>query len=142
MKIAVINGPNMKLLGIREPDIYGHETYKDLCRKIKKYCRDRKIKVSFFQSDCEGDLVRYIGRLYGKCDGIVINPAGYTHTSVALHDALSAVRIPAVEVHISDPDNREEWRKANFVRDVCVGTVSGEGTDGYLRAISMLSEKR
>ena len=110
MKIAVINGPNLNMLGIREPDIYGAETYDSLCKKIESFCENKGIEVTVFQSNHEGDLVDEIQRCYSKVDGIVINPAAYTHTSVAILDALKSVGIPAVEVHISDVSVRESFR--------------------------------
>ncbi len=139
MKILVINGPNLNMLGIREPDIYGSKTYDDLIKKIKAFCDEEKIEVGFVQSNHEGDLVDAIQRAYfDKTDGIVINPAAYTHTSVALLDALKAVSIPAVEVHISDVNAREEFRRVSFVRKACIATVSGQGFDGYITAIRLL----
>lgn len=140
MKILVINGPNINMLGIREPDIYGRETYADLLRKIEKYAEEKSIDVEFFQSNHEGDIVDKIQQSYQKIDGIVMNPAAYTHTSVAIPDALKAVGIPTVEVHISDVDSRESFRQISYVRPVCVGCVKGRGTDGYLQAIDILTD--
>ena len=138
MNILVINGPNLNMLGIREPDIYGRETYEDLCRKIREYAERKGVQVTLYQSNHEGDLVDVIQQAYGKTDGIVINPGGYTHTSVAVPDALKAVAIPAVEVHISDVDAREDFRKISYVRAACVKTIAGHGTNGYLEAIELL----
>ena len=138
MKILVINGPNLNMLGIREPDIYGRETYEDLCRKIRAHAENRGVEVTLYQSNHEGDLVDVIQQAYGNIDGIVINPGGYTHTSVAIPDAIKAVAIPAVEVHISDVDAREEFRKISYVRAACVKTIAGHGTDGYTEAIDFL----
>lgn len=138
MKILVINGPNLNMLGIREPDIYGRETYEDLCRKIRAHAEKRGVEVTLYQSNHEGDLVDVIQQAYGNIDGIVINPGGYTHTSVAIPDAIKAVAIPAVEVHISDVDAREEFRKISYVRAACVKTIAGHGTDGYTEAIDFL----
>ncbi len=138
MNILVINGPNLNMLGIREPDIYGRETYEDLCRKIREYAERKGVQVTLYQSNHEGDLVDVIQQAYGKTDGIVINPGGYTHTSVAIPDALKAVAIPAVEVHISDVDAREDFRKISYVRAACVKTIAGHGTNGYLEAIEFL----
>lgn len=138
MKILILNGPNLNLLGIREPEIYGNSTYKDLCDKISAHAIKAGVDIEIFQSNHEGDLVDKIGEAYGRFDGIVINPAAYTHTSVALLDALKAVAIPAVEVHISDVSAREEFRKISFVRAACVKTVSGRGFDGYIEAIDYL----
>lgn len=141
MNILVINGPNLNLLGIREPDIYGKETYNSLVRKIQDYANTKNVSVRCYQSNHEGDLVTAIQAAYGLYDGIVINPGAYTHTSVAILDALKAVSIPAVEVHISDVDSREDFRKTSYVRLACFETVSGKGTDGYLLAIDKLLER-
>ena len=141
MDILVINGPNLNMLGIREPDIYGKETYNSLVEKIENYGKIKNVGIRCYQSNHEGDLVDAIQSAYGLYDGIVINPGGYTHTSVAILDALKAVSIPAVEVHISDVDFREEFRKISFVRNACFKTISGKGTDGYLLAIDELIRK-
>ena len=139
MKILVINGPNNKMLGIREPQIYGNRTYSDLLEKIKAYCNSKNIEVECFQSNHEGALIDKIQEAYfEKFDGIVINPAGYTHTSVAIADALKGVDIPFVEVHISKVDEREDFRKISFVRNYALATISGKGFEGYLDAIKML----
>ncbi len=140
MKIFVINGPNLNMLGIREPDHYGKETYPDLVEKIKKHCEKRNVEVEFFQSNHEGDLVDEIQRAYGNADGIVINPGAYTHTSIAILDAVKSVNIPTVEVHISKVEQREEFRQISYIRLACVKTVTGHGTDGYLEAIDFLLE--
>ena len=137
-RILIVNGPNLNMLGIREPDIYGEKTYKDLCGMIEEYAKERKIKVDFVQSNHEGDLVDAIQDAYGTADGIVINPAAYTHTSVALLDALKAVGIPAVEVHISDVDEREAFRRISYVRNACVACIKGHGFEGYTEAIDLL----
>ena len=139
MKILVINGPNLNMLGIREPDIYGRETYESLCRKIRDHAEKRGIEVTLYQSNHEGDLVDAIQQAYGKADGIVINPGAYTHTSIAILDAVKAVGIRTVEVHISDVDAREDFRKVSYIRAACVKTISGHGTDGYLEAIDYLA---
>lgn len=139
MKILVINGPNINMLGIREPQIYGNRTYSDLLEKIKAYCNSKNIDVECFQSNHEGALIDKIQEAYfEKFDGIVINPAGYTHTSVAIADALKGVDIPFVEVHISKVDEREDFRKISFVRNYALATISGKGFEGYLDAIKML----
>ena len=135
MKILVINGPNINMLGIREPEIYGDKTYKGLLSLIKKSAKERKVKVNFFQSNCEGELVTAIQKARDKYDGIIINPAGYTHTSVAILDALKAVNIPTVEVHISKVDEREDFRKISFVSLYAFKTIKGRGFDGYVDAI-------
>ena len=140
MKILVLNGPNLNLLGIREPGIYGSENYAELCRKIREHARAIGADVSIFQSNHEGCLVDAIQNALGSADGIVINPAAYTHTSVAIADALKAVALPAVEVHISDVDAREPFRRISYVRPACIATVSGHGFDGYLEAMDLLKE--
>ena len=142
MKILVLNGPNINMLGIREPAIYGKENYSSLLSKIQKHANERGITVNVIQSNHEGVLVDEIQAAYKKVDGIVINPAAYTHTSVALLDALKAVGLPAVEVHISDVSKREDFRQISYVREACIATVSGHGTDGYLEAIDLLIAHR
>lgn len=139
MKILVINGPNLNMLGIREPDIYGRETYESLCRKIRDHAEKRGIEVTLYQSNHEGDLVDAIQQAYGKADGIVINPGAYTHTSIAILDAVKAVGIRTVEVHISDVDAREDFRKVSYIRAACEKTISGHGTGGYLEAMDFLA---
>ena len=139
MKILVINGPNLNMLGIREPEMYGRETYEDLLEKIRRHAEKTGHEVSFYQSNHEGDLVDAIQQAYGRADGIVINPGAYTHTSIAILDALKAVGIRAVEVHISDVNAREDFRKVSYIRAACEKTISGHGTDGYLEAIDYLA---
>lgn len=141
MKILVINGPNINMLGIREKEIYGSGSYDDLCAMIKKHADEKNIDVTLFQSNHEGDIVDEIQRAYKKYDGIVINPAAYTHTSVAVLDALSAVKIPTVEVHISDVSKREDFRQISYVRLVAEKTIMGKGFSGYLEAMDYLSER-
>jgi len=139
MEILVINGPNLNMLGTREPDIYGSDTYEDLCNMISEHCEKEGINVSFFQSNHEGSIVDRIQEaLTDGTDGIVINPAAYTHTSVAILDALKAVRISTVEVHISDVDEREEFRKHSFVSLIALETIKGKGFEGYLMAVDFL----
>ena len=140
VKILVINGPNLNMLGVREPDHYGRETYADLVQKIQRHCAARGVEVAVFQSNHEGALVDAIQSAYGTADGIVINPAAYTHTSVALLDAVKAVNIPTVEVHISKVEEREDFRQISYIRQACVATITGHGTDGYLEAIDLLTE--
>ena len=140
MKILVLNGPNINMLGIREPNIYGKETYATLLSKIQKYATERGVKIRTVQSNHEGVLIDEIQAAYLKFDGIVINPAAYTHTSIALLDALKAVGLPTVEVHISDVSKREDFRQISYVREACIATISGHGTDGYLEAIDILIE--
>lgn len=141
MKILVINGPNLNMLGIREPEIYGKATYTDLAKLISDYADKKGIEVRLFQSNHEGALVDEIQAAYSVFDGIVMNPAAYTHTSVALLDALKAVGIPTVEVHISDVSTREEFRGISFVRAACIKTIAGKGFDGYLEAIDELERR-
>lgn len=138
MKLLVINGPNLNMLGIREPDIYGRRTYEDLVSMIRRHCESRGISVTFFQSNHEGALVDAVQSAYGTQDGIIINPAAYTHTSVALLDAVKAVGLPTVEVHISDVDSREEFRRVSYIRAACEKTISGHGFEGYLEAADYL----
>lgn len=138
MKLLVLNGPNLNLLGLREPTIYGKEDYSVLCQKIIAHAEKCGIEVEIFQSNHEGELVDAIQNAYGKVQGIVLNPAAYTHTSVALLDALKAVGIPTVEVHISDVSKREAFRQQSFVRAACIATIAGHGTDGYLEAMDLL----
>ncbi len=138
MKILVINGPNLNMLGIREPEIYGKTTYFDLVKMIEEKASELGIEVECYQSNHEGDLVDKIQWAYGKVQGIVINPGAYTHTSVAILDAVKAVGIPTVEVHISDPDEREDFRKISFIRLACKATVKGKGLNGYLEAMELL----
>lgn len=140
MKILVLNGPNINMLGIREPGIYGKETFADLLNLLDETAQKLNITVEQFQSNHEGDLVDKIQAAYGNTDGIVINPAAYTHTSVAILDALKAVSIPAVEVHISDVDSREDFRQISYAGLACVKTIKGRGLQGYADAITYLVE--
>lgn len=138
MKLLIINGPNINMLGIREPGIYGKQDYATLLSLIDKTCRENSIEYEHYQSNHEGDIVDKIQSAYGKFDGIVINPAAYTHTSVAILDALKAVAIPTVEVHISDVSAREEFRHHSFVSLAAVKTIAGHGPHGYSEAILWL----
>lgn len=138
MKFLIINGPNLNMLGIREPDHYGRETYADLLARIRAYAEERGAEVAFVQSNHEGDLVDAIQSAYATYDGIVINPGAYTHTSIALLDAVKAVGVPTVEVHISDVNAREEFRRTSFIRAACIATITGHGTNGYLEAVDLL----
>ncbi len=140
MKFLVINGPNLNLLGIREPDIYGKQTFSQLLALLEQAGAEAGVEIRQFQSNHEGELVDQIQAAYGKVDGIVINPAAYTHTSVAILDALKAVAIPAVEVHISDVDHRDEFRKISYPGMACVKTFKGLGLEGYRQAILYLKE--
>jgi 3-dehydroquinate dehydratase-2 len=141
MKILVINGPNINMIGIREPDIYGRQTFADLLRLIEETARQESLEIEQFQSNHEGAIVDQIQAAYGCFDGIVINPAAYTHTSVAILDALKAVSIPAVEVHISDVAAREPFRQTSYPGIYCEKTIKGQGLDGYRQAIVYLKEK-
>ncbi len=140
MKILVLNGPNINMLGIREPDIYGKQSFQELLAILEETGKTLGVTVEQFQSNHEGALVDKIQEAYGCFDGIVINPAAYTHTSVAILDALKAVAIPAVEVHISQVDAREPFRQVSYAGMACVKTIHGQGLDGYRQAIQYLKE--
>lgn len=140
MKLLVINGPNLNMLGIREPGIYGKNTFSDLLALLEQTAREENVEIQQYQSNHEGDLVDKIQWAYGKMNGIVINPAAYTHTSVAILDALKAVSLPAVEVHISDVDAREPFRQISYAGLACVKTIKGHGLEGYREAIRFLKE--
>ena len=140
MKLLFLNGPNMNMLGVREPDIYGRQTYADLENYIRDFCRELGIECELYQSNHEGDLVDAIQRAYGAVDGIVINPAAYTHTSVAILDALKAVALPAAEVHITDVTKREPFRQISYAGMACQGHFIGQGLQGYLNAVDFLIE--
>ena len=140
MKILVINGPNINMMGIREPGIYGKNTFADLLNILEETAQTEGLDIEQYQSNHEGDLVDRIQAAYGKVDGIVINPAAYTHTSIAILDALKAVAIPAVEVHISNVDAREPFRHISYPGMACVHTIKGQGLDGYRQAILWLKE--
>ena len=141
MRILVVNGPNLNLLGMREQEIYGEQTYRDLVCFIEEAAAKRGVQVDCFQSNHEGELVDTIQKAYRAYDGIIINPAAYTHTSIALLDAVKAVDIPAIEVHLSDVDHREEFRKISFIRAACIATVMGKGFSGYVEAIDILNNR-
>lgn len=138
MKILILNGPNLNMLGVREPEIYGRETYAGLCALLQREADALGAEVAFCQSNHEGALVDAIQNAYGSMDGILINPGAYTHTSVALLDAVKAVGIPTVEVHISDPDLREPFRKTSYIRAACVKTIKGRGLPGYVEGLRFL----
>ena len=140
MRILVLNGPNLNMLGIREPGIYGANSFSDLLNLLEKTGQEEHIEIEQYQSNHEGCLVDRIQEAYGCVDGIVINPAAYTHTSVAILDALKAVSIPAVEVHISDVDSREAFRQISYAGLACIKTIKGQGLDGYRQAILFLKE--
>ena len=140
-RILVLNGPNLNLLGVREPGIYGVQTYADLVAMIEEKAKALGVAVEVRQSNHEGVLVDWIQQALGQFDGIVINPAAYTHTRVALLDAVKAVGIPTVEVHISDVSKREDFRQVSYIRAACVKTIAGHGLQGYLEAMEALTEK-
>lgn len=142
MKILVLNGPNINLLGIREPDVYGKETYADLLALLERTGKEENIEIEHYQSNHEGCLVDHIQQAYGVVDGIVINPAAYTHTSIAILDALKAVGLPAVEVHISDIGKREDFRQFSYTGMACCKTIMGHGIAGYREAILYLKNRR
>jgi 3-dehydroquinate dehydratase type II len=141
MRILVVNGPNLNLLGLREPEIYGNRTYADLLEMLRKEAELLGAEVSFVQSNHEGDLVDAIQSAYQTADGIILNPGAYTHTSIALLDAIKAVGVPTVEVHISDPDTRETFRHVSYIRPACAATIKGHGLEGYLEALRLLCGK-
>ena len=141
MNVLVINGPNLNLLGVREPDLYGKQDYAALVALVEETCAREGLGVEVYQSNHEGDIVDKIQAALGKFDGIVINPAAYTHTSVAILDALKAVALPAVEVHISDVASREDFRQVSYARLACFATVAGEGIEGYRHALRLLAER-
>ena len=138
MKLLILNGPNLNFLGIREPGLYGSDTYESLCNLCREHGKKRGVEVECFQSNHEGALVDAIQSAYGTVDGIVFNPAAYTHTSIALLDALKAVRIPTVEVHISKVEEREAFRQVSYVRSACMATITGKGIAGYVEAMDLL----
>ena len=141
MKILVLNGPNINMLGIREPGVYGSQSYSDLLALIEETAREERLEIEHYQSTHEGELVDKIQWAYGRVDGIVINPAAYTHTSIAILDALKAVSIPAVEVHISDVDAREPFRQISYAGLACIKTIKGHGIEGYREAILFLKNR-
>lgn len=142
MKLLIINGPNLNMLGIREPDVYGTQDYRALCEYCEAVCRDLGISCEIRQSNHEGELVDMIQQALGEFDGIVINPAAYTHTSVAILDALKAVGLPAVEVHLSDVSAREDFRQVSYAGMACERTYTGLGFEGYGEAIRYLAERQ
>ena len=141
MKLLVINGVNLNMLGVREPALYGKKDYKTLVREIKAHAKKIGVKVTCKQSNCEGEIVTMIQRALGKYDGIVINPGAYTHTSVAILDALKAVMIPTVEVHLTDVDAREEYRKVSYVSEYAFLRVTGKGFEGYFEAMDAIKAR-
>lgn len=141
MKLLVLNGPNLNLLGLREPDIYGSRTYADLENFLSAAAKDAACEIDMQQSNHEGTLVDWIQGASGRYDGIIINPAAYTHTSIAILDALKAVALPAVEVHLSDVSTREPFRRISYTSQACICTIKGEGFDGYRRAVFLLRDR-
>ncbi len=142
MKLYILNGPNLNFLGIREPSHYGSVTYEGLLEMIDAHCKERNIEAVCRQSNHEGDLVDWIQEAYHEgADGIVINPGAYTHTSIALLDAVKSVSIPTVEVHISKVEEREDFRQVSYIRAACIATITGHGVGGYLEAIDLLCKK-
>ena len=142
MKILVLNGPNINMLGIREPDVYGKESFADLLALLEQTAKEESVQITQYQSNHEGCLVDQIQAAYGVFDGIVINPAAYTHTSIAILDALKAVGLPAVEVHISDISQREDFRQVSYAGMACCKTIAGHGIEGYREAILYLKNRR
>ena len=141
MKLLILNGANINMLGIREPDIYGRQNFQDLIDSVQAHADEKGVQVEFYQSNHEGDLVDAIQKAYfDKADGIVFNPGAYTHTSLAIADAVKAVGIPTVEVHISTVEKREAFRQVSYIRDVCVHTITGQGIAGYNQAVDFLTE--
>lgn len=138
MKLMIINGPNLNMLGIREPAHYGRETYADLLQKIKAHAEKIGVEAECLQSNHEGDLVDFIQSALGTCEGIVINPGAYTHTSIAILDAAKSISLPLIEVHISKVEEREDFRQVSYIRHAAMATITGHGTDGYLEAMDML----
>lgn len=142
MKIQVINGPNMNMLGIREPEIYGSLTLDEMNRQLTQKCEELGVVADFYQSNHEGDIIDRIQDCYGKVDGIVINPGAYTHYSIAIRDAIAAVGIPTVEVHLSDINSREDFRKISVIKNVCIRQIWGKGVNSYSEALEFLAGKR
>lgn len=139
MHILVINGPNLNLLGLREPELYGRASYSDLVALLEAEAKRLGVQLEFVQSNHEGELIDAIQGAYNRVDGIIINPGAYTHTSIALLDALKAVALPAVEVHLTDPDTREEFRRISYIRAACRATIKGRGLEGYRDALHLLT---
>ena len=138
MNIYVINGVNLNMLGVRETNVYGNKSYKDLVKLIKEYGKSEKVKIKVYQSNYEGDIVSYIHKILNKADGIIINPGAFTHYSYAIYDALKMFEKTKVEVHISDIDNREDFRKISVIKDACNIQIKGHGFDGYIEAIKYI----
>lgn len=139
MKIQIINGPNLNMLGIREPHIYGSLTLQEMNERIGERAEELQVEVAFFQSNHEGEIVEKIHRCYGQAQGIIINPAAYTHYSIAIRDALATVGIKTIEVHLSDISQREDFRKHSVIKDVCHGQISGKGLNSYIEALEVMA---
>ncbi len=137
-KILIINGPNLNMLGLREPEIYGYETLEDICNKIKKRADELNVETEFYQSNIEGEIINAIHRSINDCSGIIINPGAYTHYSYAIHDAISSIKLPVIEVHISNIHKREEYRRRSVTAPACVGQICGLGSNGYIYALEEL----
>lgn len=138
MKILVLNGPNINMLGVREPGIYGSDNYEKLCENVKSFAKEKNIEVEIYQSNHEGDLVDKIQEAFGNTDGIVFNPGAYTHTSIAILDAVKSVSIPCVEVHISKVEEREDFRQVSYIRHACFKTITGHGIAGYTEGMQAM----
>jgi len=141
MNILVINGPNLNMLGVRDPNLYGNTNYSELVKLIKNHCKQKSIKVKCVQSNYEGKIIEYIQKSKNKYQGIVINAGAYTHYSIAIKDALNVVKIPTVEVHITNIYERETYRQISYIKDECIASIVGKGIEGYLEAIDLLNEK-
>lgn len=141
MNILVINGPNLNMLGVRDPNLYGNTNYSELVKLIKNHCKQKSIKVKCLQSNYEGKIIEYIQKSKNKYQGIVINAGAYTHYSIAIKDALNVVKIPTVEVHITNIYERETYRQISYIKDECIASIVGKGIEGYLEAIDLLNEK-
>jgi len=142
MKISVINGPNLNMLGQREPGIYGNQTLKDIEKQLQEFALENEMELDFFQSNIEGELVDAIQQAGNRCNGIIINAGAYTHTSVAVRDAIAAIRIPVVEVHLSNPHTREIFRHTSLIADVCRGSIAGFGSESYMLALFWFKRKK
>lgn len=142
MNILVVNGPNLNLLGLREPDVYGHQSYQDLVNYIQNYANTKDVTVEIYQSNSEGKLIDIIQENYSRFDGLIINPAAYTHYSYALFDCIKAIGIPAIEVHLSDITAREDFRKISVIEPACVSQIYGKGFASYARAIDDLLKRK
>jgi 3-dehydroquinate dehydratase-2 len=141
LHVLVIHGPNLNLLGRREPEIYGNESLREVNRRLREKAQELGCRLTFFQSNCEGEIIDFLHDHRLEADGVIINPGGLTHTSVALRDALAAIGLPTVEVHISDISQREEFRRTSLIRDICIASICGKGIEGYLLALTELVQQ-